>query len=75
MVEAVDQSLGTLIDKLKEHGLVENTIVFFMSDNGGMSVMNGTPARVVPQQLDTATEFQFPSRAKGWLYEGGIRYL
>jgi arylsulfatase A-like enzyme len=76
MVEAVDQSLGILMAKLKEHGLVENTIVFFMSDNGGMSVMNGTPARVVPQkQLDTATSSSnLPLRgAKGWLYEGGIR--
>ena len=47
-----------------------------MSDNGGMSVMNGTPGRVVPQkQLDTATSSSnLPLRgAKGWLYEGGIR--
>ena len=76
MVEAVDQSLGTLMAKLKEHGLVEKTLVFFMSDNGGMSVMNGTPARVVQKkQLDTATSSSnLPLRgAKGWLYEGGIR--
>ena len=76
MVEAVDQSLGTLMAKLKEHCLEDNTIVIFMSDNGGMSVMNGTPGRVVPQkQLDTATSSSnLPLRgAKGWLYEGGIR--
>jgi arylsulfatase A len=65
-----------LMAKLKEHGLVVNTIVTFMSDNGGMSVMNETPGRVVPQkQLDTATSSSnLPlCGAKGWLYEGGIR--
>ncbi len=76
MVEAVDQSLGTLVAQLKELGLLDDTIVFFTSDNGGMSVMNGTPTRIVSQrQLDAATSTSnLPLRgAKGWLYEGGIR--
>ena len=76
MVESVDQSLGTLVAKLKELGIEDNTIIFFMSDNGGMSVMNGTPRRIIPQEnLDTATSTSnLPLRgAKGWLYEGGIR--
>ena len=76
MVESVDQSLGTLLAKLKEHGIDDNTIVIFMSDNGGMSVMNGTPKRIVPKEkLDTAASTSnLPLRgAKGWLYEGGIR--
>ena len=76
MVESVDQSLGTLVAKLKELGLEDNTIIFFMSDNGGMSVMNGTPRREVSKEiLDTRTSTSnLPLRgAKGWLYEGGIR--
>jgi arylsulfatase A len=76
MVESVDQSLGTLVAKLKEHGIDDNTIVFFMSDNGGMSAMNGTPQRTVPKaRLDAvASSSNLPLRgAKGWLYEGGIR--
>ena len=76
MVESVDQSLGTLIEKLKEHGLEENTIVIFMSDNGGMSVMNGTPHfETTKDKIDTrASTSNLPLRgAKGWLYEGGIR--
>ena len=76
MVESVDQSLGTLMAKLKELGIEDNTIVIFMSDNGGMSVMNGTPGRSVPKEkLDTAvSSSNLPLRgAKGWLYEGGIR--
>lgn len=76
MVESVDQSLGTLMAKLKEHGIEENTIVIFMSDNGGMSVMNGTPNfKTTKDKIDTrASSSNLPLRgAKGWLYEGGIR--
>ena len=76
MVESVDQSLGTLVAKLKELGLEDDTIIFFMSDNGGMSVMNGTPEWKAPKnKLDTRTSSSnLPLRgAKGWLYEGGIR--
>ena len=76
MVESVDQSLGTLVAKLKEHGIEDNTIIFFMSDNGGMSAMNGTPRRIMPKEkLDSAASTSnLPLRgAKGWLYEGGIR--
>lgn len=76
MVEAVDQSVGTVLAKIKELGLEENTIVIFTSDNGGMSIMNGTPARDIPKgKLDKFTSTSnLPLRgAKGWLYEGGIR--
>ncbi|MEO0445531.1 MAG: sulfatase [Verrucomicrobiota bacterium] len=76
MVESVDQSLGTLLDKLEELGLEDNTLVFFMSDNGGMSIMNGTPRfETTREKIDRrASTSNLPLRgAKGWLYEGGIR--
>jgi arylsulfatase A len=58
MVGRLDAGTGRLLDKLKELGLEENTIVFFCSDNGGKE----------------AYASQFPFRkGKGWLYEGGIR--
>jgi arylsulfatase A-like enzyme len=34
-VEALDQNVGRILDYLDEHGLAENTIVLFTSDNGG----------------------------------------
>ena len=37
MVSAVDDSVGTLLAKLDEFGLSENTVVIFFSDNGGLS--------------------------------------
>jgi arylsulfatase A-like enzyme len=65
MVESVDQNVGRVLKRLEESGLAENTVVVFMSDNGGLSTLAGD--RMGP----TAN---VPLRAgKGWLYEGGIR--
>ncbi|MCK4292870.1 MAG: sulfatase-like hydrolase/transferase [Planctomycetes bacterium] len=63
MVQSVDESVGRVIAKLEELGVADNTVVIFMSDNGGLS----TVAREGPTS-------NLPLRAgKGWLYEGGIR--
>ncbi len=40
MVSAVDEGVGNLLNQLDELGLAENTIVFFMSDNGGPETKN-----------------------------------
>ncbi|BAX78814.1 sulfatase [Labilibaculum antarcticum] len=36
MIEKLDQNVGKVMDKLKELDLLENTIVIFYSDNGGL---------------------------------------
>ncbi len=64
MIQALDENIGRLMNKLDELKLVDNTIVVFTSDNGGLSTLRsvGSP---------TSNE---PLRAgKGWCYEGGIR--
>jgi arylsulfatase A len=77
MVETMDESLGRIIAKLKELGIEDNTIIFFYSDNGGMSALNiGNPKRIIPEdKQDRAySTSNLPLRgAKGWMYEGGIR--
>ena len=77
MVQAMDESLGRILTKLKTLNLEKNTVVIFFSDNGGMSAANfGNPTRVVSaDRLDRAySTSNLPLRgAKGWLYEGGIR--
>ncbi len=58
MIESTDQSVGRVIDNLDELGLMDRTVVFFFSDNGGYGpVTSMEPLR----------------GAKGMLYEGGIR--
>lgn len=62
MVEAMDQAIGKVLDKLVALGLEEQTLVVFFSDNGGLSITGGAPTSNLPLRA-----------GKGWLYEGGIR--
>ncbi|MEW6305491.1 MAG: sulfatase, partial [Verrucomicrobiota bacterium] len=62
MVEAMDLAVGKVLKKLDDLGLAKNTIVFFTSDNGGLSTSEGSPTSNLPLRA-----------GKGWLYEGGIR--
>lgn len=77
VVEAMDESLGRVVAKLKELGIYDNTIVIFASDNGGMAAANfGRPSKVLdPTTPDKHfSTSNLPLRgAKGWMYEGGIR--
>jgi arylsulfatase A-like enzyme len=43
MVEAMDQAVGKVLRGLEELGLDQNTVVFFTSDNGGLSTSEGSP--------------------------------
>lgn len=35
MIEEIDKSIGTLVAALEERGELDNTLIFFLSDNGG----------------------------------------
>jgi arylsulfatase A-like enzyme len=77
MVESTDESIGRIMNKLKELGIDDNTIIIFASDNGGMSAGNfGRPSKILnPATPDKhMASSNLPLRgAKGWLYEGGVR--
>jgi len=62
MVEAMDLAVGEVLDALERLGLAEDTVVIFMSDNGGLSTSEGHPTSNLPLRA-----------GKGWIYEGGIR--
>ena len=57
MIANLDENFGRLLRKLDELALAENTLVIFMSDNGGSGGRYNTGLR----------------GAKGTVYEGGIR--
>ena len=48
MIEAMDDAVGLLLDTLDKLGLVENTIVCFTSDNGGVSSGDAYPSSMLP---------------------------
>lgn len=65
MIASLDENVGRILKKLDDLGLSERTVVFFMSDNGGVAYEN--------KRKQTVTS-NAPLRAgKGHLYEGGIR--
>jgi len=64
LLAELDDSVGRLLDALDQLGLAENTLVFFVSDNGGLE----------HEQNGTVVTSNRPLRGeKGSLYEGGIR--
>lgn len=62
MVASLDESVGRVLEKITELGLDRETIVIFTSDNGGLSINEGTPTSNLPLRA-----------GKGWAYEGGVR--
>lgn len=65
LIEGMDKSLGDLMTHLHERGVADNTVIIFISDNGGLSVTErgGRPGTQ-----------NFPLRSgKGAPTEGGVR--
>jgi len=59
MTWALDRAVGHIVDKLENEGLLENTLIFFLSDNGGAHNNQST---------------NFPLKGyKGNKFEGGHR--
>lgn len=66
LVEGMDKSLGDLLDFLDEKDVAKNTVIFFLSDNGGLSTS--------PLRGGQGYTHNLPLRAgKGSVYEGGVR--
>ena len=65
MVEGMDKSLGDIMDYLDEKKIADNTIILFMSDNGGLSA--------VARGGERHTHNKPLASGKGSVYEGGIR--
>ncbi len=65
MIEGMDKSLGDVMDYLEAKNIADNTVILFMSDNGGLSAhaRGGEPH----------THNKPLASGKGSMYEGGIR--
>ena len=60
MLSAVDDGVGRILNNLQKLGVEKNTLIFFLSDNGGATSQTGS------------SNFPFKG-GKDELYEGGIR--
>ena len=85
MITRMDREIGRYLEELKKTGYLENTIVFFCSDNGASTEMMNRADKHTPGALPGAadsyvclgpgwsTAANTPFRLhKTWLHEGGI---
>ncbi|HUS91708.1 MAG TPA: arylsulfatase [Phycisphaerae bacterium] len=84
-IECMDRNIGRLIDKLRELGILDDTLVMFLSDNGGCAeggvfgfdrgskgqVGTGDSFSSYGQAWANAGNTPF-RRYKHWVHEGGI---
>lgn len=67
LVEGMDKSLGDIMDWVERNGETDNTIILFMSDNGGLaSQPDWRDGEIYTQNAPLYS-------GKGSLYEGGVR--
>ncbi|WP_037326265.1 sulfatase [Runella zeae] len=64
VIESMDDGVGQIIQLLEEKGLMENTLIVFTSDNGGVGIPELGPIPTTAGNL---------RKWKGFTYEGGIR--
>jgi len=85
MITRMDREIGRYLEELKKSGYMENTIIFFCSDNGASTEMMNRADKHTPGALPGAadsyvclgpgwsTAANTPFRLhKTWLHEGGI---
>lgn len=74
MMKAVDDGVGNVIDKLTEYNLLDNTLIFFISDNGAPlgDDMTDTPIKHRGEAWNGSRNDPYTGE-KGMLTEGALR--
>jgi len=83
-IDRMDQNIGRVLDRLEERGELENTVIFFLSDNGGCAedwINRRNPEGVKPGDRNSMIAYGLPWAQvsntpfrlyKRWVHEGGI---
>ena len=72
MLAVVDEGVGEIVTKLEEQGLRDETVIFFMSDNGGSNNAKNFLSNESEQYYYGANNGGLRGH-KGGVFEGGIR--
>ena len=81
MIDRLDQGIGRILEAVRAQGQQENTLIMFLSDNGGCAEPVGKDSDEAPGPADTyqgyilpwANASNTPFRLfKPWVHEGGI---
>jgi arylsulfatase len=62
MVDCMDQGIGRVLDQLKRSAYEDNTLVFFLADNGGCAEEYGSGKRAADQDLEPQRMPEGPMR-------------
>jgi len=74
MVQSLDEGVGTVLDAIEAQGIEQNTIIIFISDNGGNAYSDLKESDASGQKYQTYPTTNAPLRGgKATLWEGGIR--
>ncbi|MBE0537804.1 MAG: arylsulfatase [Phycisphaerae bacterium] len=84
MIDRMDQNIGRIVESLKKNGVLEDTLILFLADNGGCAEggpwgfsrneePTGTPDSYASYGTSWANASNTPFRLyKHWVHEGGI---
>jgi arylsulfatase A-like enzyme len=61
MIDIMDQGVGKIISALEKKGVIENTVIFYMHDNGGCAEPQGSDKPAVPLTDEQKTLKPVPS--------------
>lgn len=71
MLAELDEGVGQIVDRLKDKGLAENTMVVYLSDHGGALYDEDVPEFLQSRSSGSSNEPWLGG--KGVLFEGGVR--
>ncbi|HOJ61474.1 MAG TPA: arylsulfatase [bacterium] len=81
-IDRMDQGVGRIVATLRELGIENNTLILFLSDNGGCAEGRpGNDPAIMPGPAETFQSYGLPwantsntpfRRYKHWVHEGGI---
>lgn len=81
-IDRMDQGIGRVLDKVKELGQEDDTLILFLADNGGCAEENiGGELPTPPGPVNSFTSYRTPwanasntpfRMYKHWVHEGGI---
>lgn len=60
MVDRMDRNIGRILDKLRELKVEDNTLVMFLSDNGGCPYERNRPADIPPGPAESYRTYDSP---------------